>query len=199
RAGSSHWETFREGFLEACLARPWAGILKRVRTPRLFGQSKVMILVKATPGQRPGLNGVNRPGFHGFIDGLAEAKTQAAIEPDGSIVLGSHFQNRSTQTGPPKAVSFADLAHQIEAAWPMRQARKNRGVDLFVKTVKFDFGVMLDQRFVPGHPEISIRKPRRGGRIIKTDFHPETFEIGETHGVYSSFFTRKQRYAFDEY
>src|SRR5205823_10528475 len=81
-----------------------------------------------------------------------------------------------------KAVPLANLAHQIEAAWTVGQARKNRGVDLFVKTVKFDFGVMLDQRFVPRHPEISVRKPGRGGRIIKTDFHPKTFEIGETHG-----------------
>ena len=63
-----------------------------------------MILVEATPGQRPGLNGVNRPGFHGFIDRLAEAKTQAAIEPDGGVVLGGHFQNRPTQTELSEAV-----------------------------------------------------------------------------------------------
>src|SRR5439155_13393835 len=118
-----------------------------------------------------------------------------SLHRSATTVAASHQPSGFRQ----KAVSFADLAHQIEAAWPIRQARKNRGVDLFVKTVKFDFGVMLDQRFVPGHPEISIRKPRRGGRIIKTDFHPETFEIGETHGIYSSFFTGKQRYAFDEY
>src|SRR6266849_4404379 len=41
---------------------------------------------------------------------------------------------------------------------------------------------MLDQRFVPGHPEISVRKPRRRRWIIQADFHPKTFEVGETHG-----------------